>query len=189
MGFRICYLASTASPQEMSDALGLTMGAPADERPEGEWWAARLLTSGWTILWSEDENFGRSAVRLVEALSQTHQTYVCEVNETCMWSSAEFWQDGRCEWKATHAGDGGDIFDLTETGDLPENYSSIAQRHIANQHSDGDGVDHIFEVPLDLADSVIGFRHDEYLEAGNVEMFFPVAPPAKKGFFARLLGK
>lgn len=189
MGFRICYLATNASPEELSEALNLVIGDPAPEMPDGEWWIAKLKRSGWTILWSEDKGFGESTVEKIAELSRKYATYICEVNETVMWSSAAFWKDGQQIWKVTHAGDGEDIFDLSETGALPDGYLNLKQTHTLAQQNDGDDVDHIFEVPLDLAALDFGFRHESYLKQKDVESFLTIKVPKKKGLLSRIFGR
>ncbi len=189
MGFRISYLASKASPEILADHLSLTLGEPVTEMPSDDWWIATLKESGWTLLWSESEDFGQKSVGRVAELSKQFDTYICEVNETVMWSSAELWKDGRQVWKVTHAGDGDDIFDLSQTGALPEGFPALKQEHISAQQNDGEDVDHIFDIPLDLAALDIGFRHDHYLEKGAVEAFITIAKPQKKGLLSRIFGR
>lgn len=189
MGFRICYLASKASPEKLAEALSLALGDRQTEMPDGQWWIARLIQGGWTILWSENEDFGRNTIAQVSELSKQYETYVCEVNEQVMWCSAEFWKDGQQIWKITHAGDGGDIFDLSETGVFPEGFSELKQMHSLAQQNDCEGVDHIFEIPLDLAALAFGFRHENYLEKSDVESFVTVFAPKKKSLFSRILGR
>ncbi len=192
MGFRICYLASEALPDELIDKLGLTKGEPVEEMPDGNWWTARLNSTGWTILWSEDEGFGRSVRDQVAELSQKHRTYICEVNETVMWSSSELWQNGRQIWKVTHAGDGEDRFDLSEIGELPATYNELKQRHVLAQVNKEENIDYAFEIPLDLPALEIGFRHENYLEAEDVEVFNIIAlksPKITRSLLSRIFGK
>ena len=191
MGFRICYLASKASPEKLTAALNVTMDAPVTDMPDGDWWIAKLKDNDWTILWSEDEEFGQHSIDHVAALSNEYDTYLCEVNETVMWSSAAFWKSGQQVWKVTHAGDGKDIYDLTETGTLPDGLADLKQKAIAQQQKDGGGVDHIFEIPLDLAALDFEYRHEHFLNDRRVDTFHTIVPPQKikkKGLLSRLFG-
>lgn len=106
-----------------------------------------------------------------------------------MWSSAELWKGGQQIWKVTHAGDGDDIFDLSETGTLPEGYFDLKQKHTSDQQNDGEGVDHIFEIPLSLAALDFGFRHEDYLEQSDVDSFLIITIPRKKSLLSRILGR
>jgi hypothetical protein len=189
LGFRICYVASKAAPDQLADSLGLTLGATRNEMPHDEWWTAKLRKSGWTVLWSENEQFGQQSVVRIAELSNQFDTYICEVNETVMWSSSEFWSGGKQIWKVTHAGDGDDIFNFSQAGTLPASFSELNNKHRANQQNDGEGVDHIFEVPLDLAAMDIGFRHEDFLKPGDVETFQKILEPQKKSLFSRIFGR
>lgn len=192
MGFRICYLASQADPEQFAQALGLTPVETRNEMPDGEWWVARLKQSGWSILWSEDPQFASKADEHLAELSKTHPTYLCEVDETTMWSAAAFWQGGDQAWYATHMGGGPDIYDLFTVGTLPSEYDALKELHFARQQADDGTVDHIFEIPLDLAAQEIGFRHEDYLRPEDVDTFTVVAPapsPQPRSFWSRLLGR
>gem|GEM_PF-2922243 len=189
LGFRVSYLASKASPEVLAESLNLTIGNPENEMPVDDWWIAKIKNSDWTLLWSESEDFGQNSVGRVAELSKRYETYICDLNETVMWSSAEFWKDGRQIWKVTHAGDGDDIFDLSETGATPQGFSELKQMHIAAQQNDGEDVDHIFEIPLDLAALDFGFRHEHHLEQSDVEAFLTIARPQRKSLFSRVFGR
>ncbi|WP_171208785.1 MULTISPECIES: hypothetical protein [unclassified Ruegeria] len=188
MGFRICYLASKAPAEKIADVLEVTIAESVSEIPYGDWWLATLKNSGWTIFWSENEEFLGEKETGISSLSQNFDTYVCHVNETVMWCSAEFWSKGKKIWCVSHRGDGDDIFDLTTDGPLPANFEELKDHHFANQHEDGEDVDHVFEIPLELAASEIDFRHDAFLDPEDASRVFRVAAPKKKGFLSRMFG-
>lgn len=189
LGFRICYIASKASSDELAASLNVTIGDTGAGMPDSGWWIAKLKKNDWTILWSEDELFAQKSIAQIAELSRQHVTYICEVNETVMRSSAELWKDGQQLWKVTHTGDGDDIFDLSETGALPDGYLELKQKHMSDQKNDDEGVDHIFEIPLNLAALDFGFRHEDHLEQNEVESFHTIVAPRKKSFLARILGR
>lgn len=196
MGFRICTIASPVPPEALLQALGLAASGPTQaEMPGGPWWVARFRPQGWSLLWSENPNFGFENEERLRALSESGaQVVLCEVNETDMCSAAEGWQDGRSLWRVSHSGDGMDRFDLHVRGTPPAGLEAIRARHIRAQKAGDGSVDHIFEIPLDLAASFHGFRHDSWPAAEDSEGFTPVAPatptaPARKrGWLSRLFG-
>lgn len=183
MGYRICYIASPMPPVDLAATLGLTVTGTSDEMPDGGWWVARLKSSEWSVLWAEDEDFGKTSRATLINWSHTADVILCEVNETVMWSSAEAFRNGASVWRITHVGDGENRYDLTVEGTPPEGFPAIRQSLEQEQQDDDGSVDFIFEIPLDLAAATHGFRHDRYLEAAAVESFYSLAGPtaAKKG--------
>jgi hypothetical protein len=84
------------------------------------------------------------------------------VHEDTSNSLATEWRDGKLLWSASHDGsEGGD--ELSVEGALPEVFEELKHEAIAAQAEAGpEGeLDFIFDIPLDLAADVTGFRHDE----------------------------
>jgi hypothetical protein len=80
-----------------------------------------------------------------------------------MFSSCAFWKDGKRLWSVKHSGDEG-VFNIVRSGKVPRQYASIKKALVEKQKSDGGekaDVDHVFELPLQLAKDLVGFRHDE----------------------------
>ncbi len=85
-----------------------------------------------------------------------------------MASSVELWTDGTQRWSVRHQGDN-DTRDLTATGQLPPEFTAIRDAFAAKQDHGESGelsVDWYFELPLELAKRITGFRHDEELPSG-----------------------
>lgn len=174
----------------MAAALGLQIAGTEDEMPVDSWWIADLKESGWSLLWCEDEEFGARSHDRMADLSKRSDVLHCQVNETVMWSSSELWSKGSVVWKVSHSGDAGDVFDLNAEGALPDQFDGIKEQHFHDQRTDEeDDCDFVFEVPLDLAKSFIGFRHEDMLDENSVGAFSVVDTPRKAGFLSRLLGR
>ena len=188
MGFRICYIGGNCPPEDLAAHMQMDVDGSTAEMPFGESWVAKIKESGWSVLWSEDETFVESNSSLISKASQSIDLISCEVNETCMWSSAEFLRDGKSVWKVTHAGDGEDIFDLSEHGTLPTEFEKLKTEHFDNQKVDV-GCDHIFEIPLDTASFFLKFRHDQYLDPTSVDQFRILKEKKRPSFFGSLLGR
>lgn len=185
MGYRICTIAAPVAPDILAAALGVAIGAVQPGEPARGWWIARLHPSGWSVLWAEETGFGARVRPQVALLSQTVPVIHCEINETVMWSAAEAWSGGVPEWKVSHLGCDGDLFDLTVSGTPPPALGPIRAEHEARQR-DVDDCDHMFEIPLELARCLTGFRHDETTQAAA---FHLVLPPPRPSFWARLWGR
>ena len=53
---------------------------------------------------------------------------------------------------------------MAAEGDLPESFPAIREEMEEAQHAaagNGPNVDYIFEIPLKVAEALVGFKHDE----------------------------
>jgi len=100
--------------------------------------------------------------QLLKSLSAHGRVVAAMVEEHVMFSSAEEWRHGERLWGAIHVPDAG-LYHIGVEGGLPEAYGAIHQRQFAEQEIDGGktaDVDHIIDIPLELALAITGFRHD-----------------------------
>jgi hypothetical protein len=85
------------------------------------------------------------------------------VHEATSNSLAMEWLDGKQVWSLSHDGsEGGD--QLAVEGVLPDVFEELHQEAVAAQAEslkEGGEVDFVFDIPLDLAAEITGFRHDE----------------------------
>ncbi|QDG78448.1 hypothetical protein [Labrenzia sp. PHM005] len=189
MGYRLCYIGLKCSIEEVGEYFQFELGRKVcDHGPVTASWIGRGRNTNWTIVWLEDDSFIRKNASLIETISQKTDIIACEVNEIIMWCSAQFLSNGRTKWKVTHDGNNDDPLHLQEEGQFPEAYHSIRGEHITNQRVQDDGdeypCDHVFEIPLDLADSYLNFRHDGYIDLAE---FVGILPPPKKSLAIKLL--
>lgn len=70
------------------------------------------------------------------------------MNETAMISRASGWANGMKVWQVVHNADEG-IEHLNVTGTPPPQLQHIRETQLA-RHSAEDGVDHVFDVPVEL---------------------------------------
>ena len=114
---------------------------------------------------------------------------MCLVEEHMMASSAEFWSGGRRKWWISHQGENGPK-GLSTDGDLPECFASIRREMEEAQRAQGGddaNVDYIFEIPLKVAEFMVGFKHDQeclQMTEGQFVVLSRGAP--KKGFLGEL---
>jgi hypothetical protein len=92
------------------------------------------------------------------------------VLEGPMISYASLWQGGRYIWKIRHNSDQ-DVEHLEASGDLPPQFEGFRdtamdkQRVHEERRRPGEwGVDYVFDVPLDTAAGITGYRHGRRLE-------------------------
>ena len=109
-----------------------------------------------------------------------------------MTSSAELWSKGVRKWWLSHEGENGPK-GLEVDGEPPEIYPAIRKEMEDLQLAEGGddaGVDYLFEIPLKVAQTLVGFKHDEscpHLIGGHFEVMSRIAP--KSNPLLRLFGR
>jgi hypothetical protein len=192
MGFAITWLAVDREGMDLVLAgLSLNRTGKFEDHPESPFSMARL-TSGWQLLWINDYDAPILAAELLEAISRDQDVLVCRIEEHVMASSAELWSSGQMAWSISHVGTNGPV-GLDIVGQPPASLLAIRGCLEAAQVAEGGmdaEVDHIFDIPLQVARSLVGFKHDEDYE-GAIEGQFEVLASAqgkKTGFMSRLFG-
>jgi hypothetical protein len=191
MGFRISWIATEASEENVLAALDAVKTGETDAYPDFDLCVV-TAKPGWTVIWSNDEVFFDDARCM--ALSREFPLLGVHVNETVMYSDARWFDGGGLVWKIWHEGDE-DPAHLARIGPLPDQAAEIEQAKRAEQKRDdeanpGDGVDIIFEIPLALAASYCGFKHDEFegTEDSCKELQSQLVTKKPRSFLARLFG-
>lgn len=191
MGYSItwCAVREEAADQLLSH-FGLSATGQTEEDPESRFSTAKLST-GWRLIWSNQYDCPVLTKGLAD-FSDGHELLVCHVEEHVMASSAELWLGGSRKWWVSHEGEDGPK-GLDTNGHLPECFASIRDEMENIQRAEGGDeadVDYMFEIPLKVAKSLVGFKHDENYES-VIEGGFMVLSNgvSRKGFFSRLLGK
>ena len=163
MGYSLAWVAVKGrSRAELEQMLGLQRTGK-----RGDYGAHALvgrdLQDGWYILIANGCEDRIAKSKTLAQLSKGAQALACSIEEHVMFSSCAFWKAGKKIWSVMHRGDR-NVFDLVDSGKPPENYTSLKQEMIAAQKAEGGenaGVDVVFEIPLRLAEQLVGFKHDE----------------------------
>jgi len=96
-------------------------------------------------------------------ISALGETIACSIEEHVMVSVAEGWISGTRSWSIGHDAQNG-MFDLSSSGNLPAHYEGIKTELISQQNAEGGDdadVDYIFDIPLQVAEQICGYKHDE----------------------------
>ncbi|MEK8032249.1 hypothetical protein AACH06_15580 [Ideonella sp. DXS29W] len=124
---------------------------------------ARRLRSGWYAVFAREQGHAWMDPDTLGLLSASADLLACTVDENRLMSSAELWRAGDLVWQVLH--DGQQSHDhLKITGEPPAPFAALAIDHRRLQAAAGGGratIDHLFQVPLKLAQRVTGFKHDE----------------------------
>jgi hypothetical protein len=190
MGYSISWCAvPEADAQAFLERLDLRPTGASERVPESLISTAALDT-GWRVLWYDEYDcpFLRSGD--LKVISRDHDVLLCRVEEHVMASSAEFWSGGTRTWWISHEAENGpNALDID--GDLPECFPAVraemetAQR--AQREDDPLRADYLFDIPLKVAHSLVGFKHDEdcpHLTDGAFVILS--GSRAKRGLLSRL---
>ena len=191
MGFSISwYAVREGGGQKLLARLGLSPTGETEEVPESLISTAKLDT-GWRIIWYNEYECPFLRPEDLAVISNDEEVLMCRVEEHVMASSSELWAGGERKWAIAHLGEDGPK-GLSVDGHLPECFASIRhEMENAQRAAGGDaaGVDHIFEIPLKVAQALVGFKHDEVCPHMTEEQFVVLSRSAPKtGLIARLFG-
>ncbi len=159
MGFSLAWFAVQGVDKEtFLERTGFEDTGDIDEYFEEEH-SGGELPDGWYAIVTND--LGLFEAGKLAAWSAGARLVACVVHEGAMSSLATEWRDGKQVWSVSHDGsEGGDTLEVE--GTLPEVFEELKAEALAVQaEAEGEPVDHVFDIPLDLAAEVTGFRHDE----------------------------
>jgi hypothetical protein len=125
------------------------------------------LPGGWYLLVANSCDFAER--QSLSRLSQNCDLIVCSVEEHVMFSMASGWRNGEQIWWIEHDSEQGDEH-LATFGDLPSRFTEIRDRLTHEQSEKGDA-DYIFDIPVEVACALTGYRHDVYGDAPDDQPF------------------
>jgi hypothetical protein len=161
MGFSLVWIAAQGIDKDaFLERVGFEDTGEVDEYFEQDHTGGDI-PGGWYVLMSED--FGLLEAGKLAKWSADARLVAAAVHEGTMNSLAMEWRNGAQVWSVAHDGsDGGDRLEVE--GALPDVFEELKQEAEAAQaesEKEGGGVDFAFDIPLDLAAEITGFRHDE----------------------------
>ena len=163
MGYSISWLAAkTDDLDRLCDIVGVTPTDASDEWLESEF-VGSGLQGGWYLLQAQGCDHPMISTESLSKISTLGEAIACSVEEHVMVSVAESWNRGTRRWCIDHNAQEG-VFDLTVSGHPPPHYEEIKLDYITQQRAEGGDdaeVDLIFEIPLQLAKTICGYKHDE----------------------------
>lgn len=161
MGQSVSWLAVHASAEETRALLGLRPTGETLEIPEAPLVGADL-DRGWYLVVAQGCDHPLIADDFVSRVSQGREVVACSIEEHVMVSSAALWLDGACVWSVVHDAQQS-IDHFTVAGTPPVAFAGVRDRLLGEQEAEGGAeadVDLVFDLPLELASGIVGFRHD-----------------------------
>jgi hypothetical protein len=163
MGYAISWLAvKDAAPEAVLQQLGLKATGETAYFGESLFTGCSLPT-GWFLLVINQSEHRFVQTNALAALSAHRDVVACSVEEHVMYCTAELWRGGAQVWRIEHDAQNG-MSHIGKSGKLPDAYRVIEGRFSKEQSQSGgekSDTDYIFEIPMQTAKSVVGFKYDE----------------------------
>ncbi len=165
------------NPEESHYLLGLEavgrVGIPSKGLVAGQ-----SLPSNWYVVYANENEhpfFDRS--KLLASSSRT-DLVLMEIDDETLSCVLERFHEGKSLWRVQYASAAGPSSLIAE-GELPSEFETIKGQYKELQDSQkvesGLEVDYFFEIPLEFARSVVGFRHDD--NTGNGDLLRDTSKP------------
>jgi len=182
------------TPEVVQNEFGLHSTGNREEVPESDITAV-ITPSGWYLIVANRSGHPLAQDINLKRASSAAEVVTCDVEEHVMVSSASGWKNGKMVWSVTHDSRA-DQEHLSVQGEPPSIYGEIRDQLKAKQLDAGGrdaDTDYLFDIPVELAERLTGFRHDKRMpELGNQ----PFEVLCEKGIFSgkssflkRLFGK
>ena len=173
MGYSQSWLAVKGKPPAaVLETLGLRGTGTREEIVESPIVGAEL-PSGWYLVVAGRSGHPLMLDPILLRLSAGCEVVTADVEEHVMVSVATGWKDGRRVWAVTHDAQR-DMEHLQAKGELPAAFASIRDRLRSEQQAAGGrgaDVDYFFDVPVELAHTLTGYRHDADIRRAGAEAF------------------
>lgn len=187
MGFAISWIACREThTNAVLQRLHFTPTGETEDVPDSP--LSLFRAAGWCVVWANEYGSPHFTEKKLAELSTVSDIVLALVEEHAMASSAEYWTNGTRQWRISHQGENGPI-GLDVEGQPPAIFVDIRSSLEKEQEEAGGmeaDVDYLFDIPLKVAESITGFKHDVVLE-GKFEVL-QHQKPKNAGFFQRLFG-
>jgi hypothetical protein len=182
VGYSLSWIAvKQSSPEQIHSALGVRPTGKREDFPESPITGAELPNGSYLVVFDREELNDRTLAKYSSSCELIH----CFVEEHVMYSTVAAWKGGICVWSATHDAQEGILY-LHLEGPVPPSATAIRERLMKEQQKNGGAnsdVDYIFDIPVELAKELTGFRHDEEIEGLAGAAFEVLEPVGKTGSF------
>lgn len=176
MGYSLSWLAVQGkSAEAIHQQLGLTVTGEFCDYGDAPIVGCQVHL-GWYLIVAKGCDHKLISDEIVRQVSLNCSVIACSIEEHVMFSSSSEWSDGQQKWRILHRGGDYGPTDLSFEGTPPRQFSELRERYSSKQDAEGGekaDVDWIFEIPLELAKSYVGFKHDEEtpeIEDGSFEI-------------------
>ncbi len=177
MGFSFSWLAvEGASADTVLEDCGLRPTGAIHADSDGACCFA-CLPNGWTVIFSQAFAFAEDR-RLADLSRDGARAIGCQIDQDALYCRVACFRDGRVQWSLTHDSGQGPRH-LAIEGIVPDGLYDIRNRLEAEQDANDVGdadSDFIFEIPVEVADLICGYRHDRGDCGGDPFVFSDAEP-------------
>lgn len=187
MGFSLSWLAVKGkSSQAIRDELGFRPTGEKEKIPESDLSAVEM-PNGWYLIVSNHTEQVVPDATLQQLSSFGCELVTCFVEEHVTVSNATGWSNGQMKWSVTHDAQK-DQKHLAIQGEPPAGFSGIRD-NLFEKQTGKDDCDYIFDIPVETAKSVVGYRYDQDVPGLSADVFEVLTAPKKPSFVRKLLGR
>lgn len=195
MGFSLSWLAVKGKPpQEVREVLGFRPTGKRESIPEAPISAVEMPSGWYLIVCQHTECVASDA--LLQNLSAGCELVTGFVEEHVMACSATGWKDGKKLWAVTHDSQI-DRQHLEVIGEPPQQFAEIRTHFVAKDKEEVEGeniCDYLFEIPVEIAHAVTGYRHDYRIPELDGDVFEVLkgrvpADEKKRSWFQKIFGR
>jgi hypothetical protein len=166
------FAISGAEPGALLDELQLARTGVTAAHPEQGIFAASL-PDGAFLLYVDDVRSYLTAPSLLKALSSKGRLIACRADKQVMSSTVACYHQGELAWSVAHHARES-LFHLAVVGEAPAQLAALQASAMAAQESDDccdADTDHLFDVPIRLAEALTSFHRVTGLRAPRADAF------------------
>lgn len=168
------------------ETLGL-VEAPDAPKPKA---SICTLPNGWSILFTVD--FGFPTPERMALLSAEGAAIAVSADERSMFSVVRGYEHGQAVFAIEHDGGSQGVRHMATAGRLPAAWNAVLERASREQDEEdrkGAEVDILFDAPMELAETLCGYRHDRPWPEEQEQKMTLLAEKKGPGLLGRLFGR
>ncbi|HET9180860.1 MAG TPA: hypothetical protein VFP59_01900 [Candidatus Angelobacter sp.] len=185
MGYSLSWIAVDGNSSDQLDHLLQIRHMGAMEGSATSRCTSIRLASGYYLVIFDRKELPPA---LLGRVSHSLSLMVGYVEEHVMYSSVAAWENGQEKWAVVHDAQEG-MYNLQVRGTPPGQHEAIRERLFTEQAANGGEkveVDHIFDIPVELAHELIGYRYDTDAQQLGSSGYEAMEPGSKPTLLSRL---
>lgn len=161
MGFSLSYLAVKGRGKESAlDIARLQESGRKGMVDSQTTYCGTDMGNGWYLILSNDWNSPLLRNALPK-ISEGTVAMFCQVSEGGNFAACKNFENGVETWSVVRNADDDESDEVQTSGELPDVFASISNG-CKQADQENEGVDYLFEIPVVVFESYVGFRYDSY---------------------------